>query len=80
MIKIKKATYLKEYKIKILFNNGKTKVVDFENLIFESKSDFYLEPLRDVEFFKKFELDESKYTICWTNGADFCPDVLYSAS
>ncbi|MDE3046315.1 MAG: DUF2442 domain-containing protein [Verrucomicrobiota bacterium] len=76
MIRIKKATYLSGYKIKLLFSDGKIKVVDFENWIF-GKKNVYLEPLKEIEFFKKFELDEPKYTICWPNGADFCPDVLY---
>ena len=76
MIRIRKATYLSEYKIKILFSDRKTKIVDFENWIF-GKKNVYLEPLKNIEFFKKFELDELQYTICWPNGADFCPDVLY---
>ena len=75
LMKLKKVTYLLEYKLKIVFSNGKTKVCDFESWIFEDN--VYLKPLRDIEFFKKVHLDESKYTIYWPNGADFCPDVLY---
>jgi hypothetical protein len=29
--------------------------------------------------FKKVRVDDSQYTICWPNGADFCPDVLYES-
>ena len=77
MLKVKKAEYLSSYKIKILFSDRKTKIVDFEDWIFENEHDFYLKPLRNIEYFKKFDLDESGYSICWPNGADFSPDVLY---
>lgn len=79
MLRIKKASYVAGYKIKILFSDGKTKIVDFEKWIFSDKANFYLDPLKDKKFFKGFVQDEFKYTICWPNGADFSPDVLYRA-
>lgn len=75
MVRIKKVKYLSEYKLELLFNDGKTKIVDFENWI--NQGGFYILPLRDIKYFKKVMMDESNYTICWPNGADFCPDVLY---
>ena len=73
LIKVEKATYLSEYKLKILFSNGRTKIIDFERWVFEHDNDVYLKPLRDLEYFKKVDLDDSKYTICWPNAADFFP-------
>jgi hypothetical protein len=35
------------------------------------------EPLKDPEYFRRVEVDEIAGTICWPNGADFCPDVVY---
>lgn len=75
MIKIKNVEYLDGYKLKILFNNGKIKIVDFENWI--KKGGELILPLKNVDYFKKVQMDEFNYTICWPNGADFCPDVLY---
>lgn len=75
LIRIKKVNYLSEYKLNIAFSDGKTKTVDFENWIREGKG--YLKSLKDIEYFKKVEIDDCHYTICWPNGADFCPDVLY---
>lgn len=76
LIRVKKVRYLCEYKLEILFSNGKTKIVDFANWIAEGG--VYFKPLKNVEFFKKVQLDDCAYTICWPNGADFCPDVLYA--
>src|SRR5271168_925183 len=75
MIRVKSAQYVSNYKLKILFSDGKTKIVDFENWI--NEGGFYVIPMRDIEYFKKVEMDESNYSICWPNGADFSPDALY---
>ena len=76
-MRIKKVEYVNDYKLKILFSDKKTKIVDIEPIIKKSKGLFH--PLRDVEYFKKVSLDDVKYplSICWPNGADLCPDVLY---
>jgi Protein of unknown function (DUF2442) len=76
-MRVKKVQYLDGYKLKILFSNKKTKVVDLSDLVV--KGGFYFEPLKDIEFFKKVSLDDEKYplSICWPNHADICPDVLY---
>jgi len=75
MIRIKNVEYLNEYRLKLSFSDGKMKVVNFENWINEGGT--YILPLRDMKYFKKVKMDEFNYTICWPNGADFCPDVLY---
>lgn len=75
MLRVKQVNYLREYKLKILFSDGKIKIVDFQNWI--NEGGFYFLPLRDVEFFKKVKMDESNYSICWPNDADVSPDVLY---
>ncbi len=67
--------YVNDYKLKILFNDKKTKIVDFKDWI--NEGGFYLLPLKELKYFKKVRLDAFKYSICWPNGADFCPDVLY---
>ncbi len=75
MIRVKHVEYVSNYKLKILFSDGKTKIVDFENWI--NQGGFYVIPMKDIEYFKKVEMDESNYSICWPNGADFSPDALY---
>lgn len=76
MLRIKSVEYIKDYKLKVLFSDKKTKIVDLEEWI--NKGGVYLLPLRDTRFFKKVNIDKFNYSICWPNGADFSPDVLYS--
>ena len=75
MIRIRYVEYLQEHKLRIVFNNGKAKIIDFENWILEGGK--YLQPLRNVAYFKQMQLDEYKYSIYWPNGADFSSDILY---
>lgn len=77
-MRIKKVEYVDGYKLKLLFSDKTTKIVDIEPIIKKSKGLFY--PLKDIEFFKQVSLDDNEYplSICWPNGADLCPDVLYS--
>lgn len=72
-MRIKKAEYLEGYKLKLLFNDNKTKVVD---LTAELWGPMY-EPLKNIEYFKKVFVDSDYITIQWPNGADFSPDMLY---
>ncbi|MCA9999622.1 MAG: DUF2442 domain-containing protein [Anaerolineales bacterium] len=34
--------------------------------------------LKDEELFVHVMIDEIAGTICWPNGIDFCPDVVYA--
>ena len=72
-MRIKKARYVGEHKISLLFNDGVTKVVDFKQFLSTTRKLFI--PLSNLDYFKSFYLDE--ITICWPNGLDFSPDLLY---
>lgn len=72
-MRVKKAEYVKDYKIKMVFSDGAIKVVDFKPFLKDAKNLFI--PLIDIEYFKRFSVDDT--TICWPNEVDFCPDVLY---
>ena len=65
------ASYVKDYTIKVTFDNGKEKVVDCTKWI---KGGIF-EPLKDKAEFKKFFVDG--WTIAWPNGADIAPETLY---
>lgn len=70
---IKKVEYIDRYRLKILFNNRQTKIVDLEEMLKKAKN--LLLPLKDIEYFKQVESDG--ITLCWPNGVDLCPDVLF---
>jgi hypothetical protein len=38
-----------------------------------------LEPLKDKAYFTRVRVDPDIGTVCWRNGADLDPDVLYAA-
>ena len=70
-LEVAQAEYLDNYRIKLTFNNGIIKTVDFQN---EFNGTVY-EPLHQLDYFKCFQL---KYnTIEWENGADYAPEYLY---
>lgn len=75
-MRIKELEYLRKYKLKLIFSDNKAKIVDLEDMLANAKGIFL--PLKDIEYFKKVAIDDCQLSICWPNGADICPDVLYS--
>ncbi len=73
-IEVVKAEYLDGYRIKLLFNNGETKIADLSH----SLNGAVFAPLKDVDFFKRFSIKFN--TIEWENGADLAPEYLYEIS
>ena len=76
-MRVNKVEYVDGYKLKLRFSDHTTKIVDMEPIIKKSKRVFL--PLKDIEYFKKVSLDDRVHplSICWPNGADMCPDLLY---
>jgi hypothetical protein len=71
---VKSASYAGNYRLRIRFDDGRTKLVDLgpylDGPIFE--------PLKDVSYFQRFEVNKDIDTVVWPNDADFSPDFLYS--
>ena len=70
---IKDFDYLEDYKLKLVFGNRKTKVVDLKNHLVGK----VFKPLKNLSYFRKVRLNEDIDTIVWPNNADFSPDFLY---
>ena len=69
-IEVLKAEYVDGSRIRLWFNNKVNTVVDLKS----SLKGIVFEPLKDLDFFKKFSV---KYnTVEWENGADFAPEYL----
>ena len=77
-MRIIQVEYIAGYKLKLIFSNKETKIVDLAEKIKNAKGIFL--PLKDLEFFKKVAVDDCQLSIFWPNGADICPDVLYKMS
>lgn len=72
---IKKAKYIKDYLVRIGFQDGKEGIIDFKKYtsyggVFKS--------FKDLEYFKKLYVNKDLGTICWPEGQDVAPDTLYS--
>ena len=65
------AQYLQDYKIHLVFSNGKQGNIDLMPFLGQG----VFAPLSDKNYFKKLFVDG--WTISWPNGADFAPETLY---
>ena len=63
-------------KLELSFADGLRAVVDMAQVI--QTFDGIFAQLEDPEFFRQVRVDREFGTIVWPNGADVCPDVLYS--
>lgn len=73
-MEVKKAEYLDGYRLRLLFDNHETRIVDLES----SLSGYVFQPLKNLDNFRKFTIPFN--TIQWENGADFAPEYLYEIS
>ena len=64
------------HKLELSFDDGLTAIVDLDRVI--SSFEGVFAPLRDPQYFRLVRVDPEIGTIVWPNGADLCPDVLYS--
>lgn len=64
------------HKVELGFKDGLRAVVDLDRVI--ERFDGVFAPLNDLEYFRLVRVDPEMGTIVWPNGADICPDVLYS--
>ncbi|NQY79240.1 MAG: DUF2442 domain-containing protein [Candidatus Caenarcaniphilales bacterium] len=72
MLHVTEAEYIKDYQIKISFDDGSSGVIDLkdhlEGAMFES--------LQEIENFKTVKFSPELGTISWENGADLAPEFL----
>lgn len=73
--RLKSVKHVGGYRLKLAFEDGRKGEVDLENQLWGE----VFEPLRDVEQFKRFRIDDELQTIVWPTGADLAPEYLYEA-
>jgi hypothetical protein len=69
---VTEAEYVRDYIVALKFEDGTAGEVDLAD---ELWGDVF-QPLKDIEFFKRFEVAEYG-TLAWPNGADIAPEFLY---
>lgn len=67
---------LTAYTLQIAFEDGLEGTIDVAQLI---HFDGIFAPLKEPEFFQQVTVSNDLGTLCWPNGADLDPDVLYAA-
>lgn len=71
--RIQEVKYVKDFTIHLRFSDGSEGDIDLQD---ELDGPIF-QPLRDVDYFRKFSFHPELRTITWPNGADFAPEFLY---
>ncbi len=66
-------SYLEDYKLRVFFEDGTSKVVDLQPYL----DGPVFEPLKSPDFFRQVSVNPDIDTIVWPNDADFAPEFLY---
>lgn len=72
-VQVVAAEYVKAHQIRVTFNDGTQKTVDFSRWL---RGEVF-KPLAVKQQFRRFFVAGG--TVCWPNGADVAPETLYSA-
>jgi hypothetical protein len=70
MLRVVKADYLADFRVRLAFSDGFVGTVDLAGLL---EGPVFV-PLNDKDVFKRFELTD--HTLQWACGADFAPEYL----
>ena len=73
-VRVVRAEYVRNYQIKLRFNDATEKVVDFSRWLHGE----VFKPLVDKREFKRFFVAGG--TVSWPNGADIAPETLRDAA
>ena len=73
---LKSAEYVGSYRLRLTFSDGKVGDIDLASELWGE----VFEPLKDLELFKSFKVDQELGTVVWPNGADFAPEFLYQSA
>jgi hypothetical protein len=73
MIKLRNATHLRDYLIRLEFSDDSWGDYDLAPLV--ARDGPMIAPLKDRSFFSRFYIDEG--ALAWPNGFDLSPDALH---
>lgn len=73
VLKIISVTALHDYKLKVTFSTGETKVCNFKSMLKYPA----FKHLKNVELFNKCYIDKDFGVVCWDDNTDIAPEFLY---
>jgi hypothetical protein len=73
ILRITESAVVGPHLLRLTFNDGTRKTVNVRRLL----QGPVFEPLCDVDYFAKAQLDRTCGTVIWPNGADFAPEALH---
>ena len=73
MYRVESFEQLRPYTLRITFDDGLSRVVNFEGILFGE----LFGPLRDPYEFARVTIDPEVRTLVWPSGADFDPAILH---
>ena len=71
LLKVVAAEYVRDYTLRLTFNTGEVRLVDFTPLMQKG----ICRKLQDLDYFKSFRLDP--FTVDWNDEIGFAPQYLY---
>ena len=71
ILRVTSADYIQNYVLRLSFNDGSTKLVDFWPLAQKG----ICTKLQDLDYFRNYTLDP--FTVDWSNEIGFAPEYLY---
>jgi hypothetical protein len=74
---VRRVEVLEAHRLRVGFDDGAEGDVDIASLV---RFEGVFAPLRESGYFARVRVDPELGTICWPNGADLDPEVLYSAA
>ena len=69
------ASYKREYKIEVTFDDGKRGVLDFSKYL--GKGGVF-DRFKDINFFKNFKVNQELGVLTWEDVIDIAPETLYA--
>lgn len=74
MLEVSKAEYMGQYNINLLFNNGRTGIVDLEQTIWDDDRPIF-SSLKEESNFRNFKVEHS--TVIWSDELDLAAEYLF---
>lgn len=73
LVRVERARHVRDFVVELRFTDGSIREINLEPYL---RGPVFA-AVKDPEYFRKFRIDRKFGTICWPNGADIDPDVLF---